>query len=108
MLCFSVFIIDDEIKKLNDLIQAVQEVGDWIGLCRNLGVSEGKLDTLIQNPNQPANQQKAECLRAYFNMGKAKWSKVVEAVKKYPISNSRLARKIAEDHGLPFDDKDEL
>ena len=47
-----------------------------------------------------------ECLWAYFNMGKAKWSQVVEAIKEYPISNSRLARKIAEDHGLPF--KDEL
>ena len=103
----AIFSVGDEIKNLNDLIQAVKDVGNWKGLCRNLDVDEGTMDKLIQNYNLP-DEQKAECLTAYFNAGKAKWSKVVDAVAKYPVSNERLAKKIAEDHGLPFEDKDEL
>ena len=101
-------IIDDEIQKPNDLIQAVQDVGDWKGLCRNLDVDEGTMDTLIKNPSSPPNELKAECLTAYFKTGKAKWSKVMNAVANYPINNKRLARKIAKDHRVPFEDKDEL
>ena len=33
-------------EKLNDLIQAVKEIGNWEGLCTNLGVSQGKIDAL--------------------------------------------------------------
>ena len=95
----------NEIRKLNDLIQALQDVGDWKGLCRNLDVDEGTMDTLIKNPSSHPNELKAECLTAYFNTGKAKWSKVVDAVANYPISNKRLARKIAQDHSVPFEDE---
>ena len=98
----------DEIEKLNDLIQAVKDVGNWKGLCRNLDVDEGIMDTLIQNPNSPPNALKEECLTAYFKSGDAKWSKVAEAVAKHPIRNRRLAKTIAKDHGVPFEDKKEL
>ena len=98
----------NDIRKVNDLIQAVKDVGDWKGLCRNLDVDEGTMDVLIKNPNSPPNELKAECLTVYFNSGKATWSKVVEAVANFPIKNKRLARKIANDHGIQFNDKNEL
>lgn len=66
------------------------------------------MDTLIKNPNSLPDQQKANCLTAYFNSGEATWSKVVDAVANYPVNNRRLARKIAKDHGVPFEDRDEL
>ena len=98
----------NDIRKLNDLIQAVEDVGDWKGLCRNLDVDEGTMDTLIKNPSSPPNELKAECLTVYFNSGKARWSKVVQAVARFPIKNRKLARKIAKDHGIPFKDEKEL
>ena len=99
----------NDIRKPNDLIQAVKDVGDWKGLCRNLDVDEGTMDILIKNPNSgPPDELKAECLTVYFNSGKATWSKVVEAVANYPIKNIRLAKKIANDHNIPFNDKNEL
>ena len=87
----------NDIKKLNDLIQAVQDVGDWKGLCRNLDIDEGTMDSLIKNPSSPPNELKAECLTVHFNSGKARWSKVVQAVASFPIKNRKLARKIAID-----------
>ena len=83
-----------EIEKLNDLIQALQSIGDWRGLCRNLNVDEGTMDKLEHNHNHP-DLQKTECLKAYFNTGNAKWTEVVDAVAMYPIKNMRVSKKIA-------------
>jgi hypothetical protein len=84
---------------LNDLIQAVKEIGNWRGLCTNLGVDEGVMDTLIHSP-ATVDAKKADCLQAYFNGGEAKWSTVVKAVSMHPISNKRVAKWIAKAHGL--------
>ena len=92
--------LDDEIQKVNDLIQAVQEIGDWEGLCTNLGVSEGKIDALVHSTATVDTTKKARCLRAYFKSGEAKWSNVVKAVARYPIDNKRVAEQIAKAHGL--------
>ena len=89
----------DEIEKFNDLIQALQGVGNWEGLCRNLNVDEGILE-LVKNSYNLPYERKAECLKAYFNTGKAKWSEVIDAIGTYPINNNRLAKKIAIDRGL--------
>ena len=103
------FTTDEEIKKVNDLIQAVKEIGNWRGLCTNLGVNEGKIDALIHS-TATVDTKKAACLRAYFIGGQAKWSDVVKAVAMHPISNKRVAKQIAKDHGLHYEAivKDEL
>ena len=97
-------------ENLNDLIQAVKEIDNWKGLCTNLGVSQGKIDALIHS-RDTVDAKKAACLRAYFNGGKVKWSEIVEAVAMHPINNIRVAKQIAEAHGLNYDNiivKDEL
>ena len=101
----------DKIKKVNDLIQAVKEIGNWLGLCTNLGVTEGVMDRLKYSTDAvTVDAKKAECLRAYFKSGEAKWSDVVKAVAMYPIDNKRVAKQIAKDHGLHYEAivKDEL
>ena len=98
-LCLCFFSLDDKIQKLNDLIQAVKDIGDWQGLCTNLGVSEGVIDTLVHS-TATVDTKKADCLRAYFKSGEAKWSNVVKAVVMYPISNKLVAKQIAKAHGL--------
>jgi plasmid maintenance system antidote protein VapI len=95
------FTLDNEIQKPNDLIQAVKEIGDWQGLCTNLGVDEGVIDTLINSP-VTVDTKKADCLRAYFKTGEAKWSNVVKAVAMHPISNKRVTKQIAKAHGLNY------
>ena len=103
------FTLGDDIQKLNDLIQAVKEIGNWKGLCTNLDVSQGKIDALIHS-TATVDAKKAACLQAYFNGGKVKWSEVVKAVAMYPINNIRVAKQIAEAHGLNYNNivKDEL
>ena len=105
----TLFITDDEIKKKNDLIQAVKDIGNWHGLCTNLGVSDGKMDSLKHAPGT-VDAKKAECLEAYWKGGEAKWSDVVKAVVMHPIEDKLVAKKIAEDHGLDYNKivKDEL
>jgi hypothetical protein len=100
---------DEEIKKVNDLIQAVVEIGDWRGLCTSLGVDEGVLDALYHS-TAPEDAKKADCLRAYFKSGEARWSDVVKAVSMPPIRNKRAAKRIAIAHGLSYEAimKDEL
>ena len=75
----------------------------------NLGVEEGKMDLLV-NTAKPEVKKMADCLQAYFNQGDAKWSDVVKAVAMHPVSNKRIAKKIAKAHAINFDEvvKDEL
>ena len=105
----SYFTTDEEIKKVKDLIQAVKEIGNWRGLCTNLDVNEGVMDSL-QHSSDTVDAKKAGCLRAYFNSGEAKWSDVVKAVAMDPINNKRVAKQIAKAHGLHYEAivKDEL
>ena len=86
---------------MNNLIQAVKDIGNWHGLCTNLGVSEGVIDTLIYSATT-VDIKKADCLRAYFNSGEANWGDVVKAVTMHPIRNKRVAKVIAETYGLDY------
>ena len=101
--------IDDKIENFQDLVQAVKGVGNWRGLCLNLDVDQGIIDTLIHSPDV-ADIKKLECLRAYFDQSKAKWSQIVRAVAMYPVNKKRIAKNIAKGHGIEFDKlvKDEL
>jgi pyruvate-formate lyase-activating enzyme len=95
---------------LNDLIQAVEKIGNWRGLCTNLGVDEGVMDALIHS-TATVDAKKADCLQAYFNGGEAKWSDIVKAVAMHPINNKRVAKRLAKAHGLNYKkiiEKDEL
>ena len=92
----------DKIDHINHLIQAVQSVGDWRGLCGNLNVDEGTMNILKHSTDRPETKM-AECLQAYFDNGEATWSQVVRAVAMHPIKNKRLAKEIANDHSIDFD-----
>ena len=90
------------------MTKAVQNIGDWRGLCTNLKVDEGTMNILLHS-NDRTEAKKEECLQAYFDTGDATWNDVVRAVSMHPIKNKRLAKKIAKDHGVDFDRiKDEL
>ena len=86
---------------MNDLIQAVKDIGDWQALCTNLGVDDGVLETLVHSTTT-VYTKKADCLRAYFNDGKANWADVVKAVTMHPINNKRVAKQIAKTYGLDY------
>ena len=91
------------IEDFSHLYQAVAEIGDWQALCSNLGVNAGKMNEL-RHSTETINAKKRECLLAYFDTGEANWNDVVEAVKKPPLSNNRVAKHISQ----KYNHKDEL
>ena len=95
-----------EIERFLDLYQAVQEVGDWKSLCRNLKVNEATMNALEFDQKQ-SEWNKRDCLRAYFDTGEATWEDVVRAVGEHrcPTSNKRVAEEIAKKY---IHKKDEL
>ena len=95
--------LTSEIKDVNELCQEVAEIGNWDVLCSYLGVNPAKMDKL-RHSNAKIKEKKQECLRAYFDMGEANWNDVAEVIKKPPISNNRVAKRIAKKHNL----RDEL
>ena len=97
--------IGDEITRLRDLVHAVRDIGDWKGLCMNLDVSLGTMER-IEYSSTP--NKKLECLTMYLKQGEAKWSNVVRAVAM--LDNKRVAKKIAQKHGIDFEKvvRDEL
>ena len=105
-LLFSYYLdLDDEIKNIKNLVEAVKDICDWRGLCLNLGVDQTTMDALIYS-SDGVNMKKLRCLQAYFDQGKAKWSEVVKAVKSYPMNNKHVANNIAEAYGVSFEDDD--
>ena len=88
----------DEITKLRDLVHAVKDIGDWKGLCTNLDVELGTLDSI---EHSPIYDKKWECLTAYLKQGEARWSDVVRAVAM--LGNNLVAKKIAKKHGIDFE-----
>ena len=82
-------------------------IGDWEILCENLGVHEVVLSGLDSMINTDNTIKKHRCLKAYINTGKACWEKVVKVVDDYPFYNARLAKEIANMHGVSYS-KDEL
>ena len=82
-----------EIEDFKELYQQVSDIGDWYGLCLNLGVSDTKMNEL-KHSNERIEEKKRECLRAYFDTGEAYWEEVARAIIKYPVSNKRIANTI--------------
>ena len=92
-------LICTEIKHFNQLYHVVAEIGDWIGLCSNLGVNDAKMNQL-KHSNVQNEEKKRECLQAYFDTGEACWEEVVRALVIHPINNKRLASKLVEKYQL--------
>ena len=46
--------------------------------------------------------KKSRCLEAYLDTGRACWEHVVKVVAKYPIEHKRLAKEIADTHGIVY------
>ena len=82
------------IQDINNLRQAVANIGNWQGLCENLDVDEGIVDILMFSNDQPVIK-KSNCLKAYFDKGGATWEEVILAVAKYPLKKVHLAMYIA-------------
>ena len=84
-----------DIKDKVRLWQAVKDIsGDWKSLCESLKVGKSKLSELKNSFDGVVNKM-ADCLEAYINSARASWEEVVVVVAKFPISNPRLAREIA-------------
>ena len=99
---------DEEVDNFLELIQAVNAIGDWRGLCMNLQVTEGVINRL-EHSRIHDEDKKRDCLQAYFDTGEANWTEVVRAVMMSPIANMRIAKQIAKNHGVNYNKvKDEL
>ena len=82
------------IQDVNKLRQAVAAIGNWQGLCENLDVDYGIIDTLKYSTDQP-DTKKSNCLQAYFDKGEAVWEEVILAIARYPLKKVGLAKTIA-------------
>ena len=85
----------------------MSEIRDWDILCEYLGVQEAVLSDLHSMINTDNTIKKHRCLKAYINTGKACWETVVKVVDDHPFYNARLAKEIANMHGVIYS-KDEL
>ena len=89
------------ISKKQELDKAVAEIGDWEALCEHLGTPQTKLNELRFSA-MDVRTKKSRCLKAYLDTGKACWEHVVKVVAEYPIENKRLAKEIADTHGIDY------
>ena len=94
-----------EIEKIQDLYDAVSDIGKWWGVCSNLYVNEGVMD-MLEHSTDSSEKKKRDCLQAFYYSGDATWEKVVNAVAKSPINNKKLADEIARKYIIIL--KDEL
>ena len=88
------------ISSARDLDQSLQEIGDWDGLCTYLRVRTATMNVL-RHEQLAVAQKKLRCLTAFYNHDvehgvEVNWETVVKTVREYPISNKRLADKIAQ------------
>ena len=97
------------ISKKQELDKAVAEVGDWEAICEHIGTPQTKLMEL-RFSEMDVRTKKSRCLEAYLDTGRACWEHVVKVVAEYPIENKRLAKEIADTHGIVYSDivKEEL
>ena len=89
---FSDLTIIQDIKNLRKAVQ--KKIGNWRGLCENLDVDEGTIETLIFSNDQP-EIKKSDCLKAYYDKGEAIWEEVIIAVAQSPLKKVGLAKSIA-------------
>ena len=83
------------VKDKVDLFTATQNIGNWKGLCTNLGASNGIMDRL-EFSNDPVIIKMEKCLTDVFNNLSPDWETVVRVVGNHPIKNKNEACEIAE------------
>ena len=85
-----------------DLFEEVTPIGNWEMLCFLLGVSEGKMESIKHIYHGDIANKKKECLDAFCKRSGACWEKVVKVVSSSPFDNKRLAKQIADRHGVEY------
>ena len=86
------------------LFQELKEIGSWEDLCLNLGVSMVTMESLKHESAQNT-EKKRQCLKAFYDEDTEPevvvcWETVVKAVSSFPISNKKLAKKIANKYSI--------
>ena len=86
------------------LFQELREIGPWEHLCLNLGVSTATMESLKHESAQNM-EKKRQCLKAFYEEDtepgvQVCWETVVKAVSSFPISNRKLAKKIANKYNI--------
>ena len=94
-------VVCTSILRKQELDKAVAEIGDWEALCEHLGTPQSKLKEL-RFSTMDIRTKKSRCLEAYLDTEKACWEHVVKVVAEYPIENKRLAKEIADTHGIDY------
>ena len=92
------------IENSRDLFKELHSITDWEMLCYNLGVSERKIDSIKHTYmyHSYIAHSKKECLNAFCKQSGGCWEKVVTVVSDPPFENKRLAKKIADRHGVEY------
>ena len=85
-----------------DLFVELEPIADWEMLCYKLRVSEGKMDSIKLTYHSDIAHKKKECLDAFYKQGGGCWEDVVAVVSGYPFENKRLAKEIADRHGVEY------
>ena len=73
----------------------------WKSLCRQLKVDEATLTDVEQHWKTDARKWEI-CLRDFFDYGVATWERVIQAIVSAPLNQVVMAKKIAEDHGISY------
>lgn len=86
-----------KIENFQELYLSLAEIGNWKGLCGNLKVDDSVMEPIKFNGGN-ADDNKRDCLQAYFYSGRATWEEVQQAITKFPINNPRVAKEIGDKH----------
>ena len=76
------------------LFHALEKIGNWWNLCKNLRVDQGIMERLKFSKDDEVIKM-TNCLDAYVNSDEASWEDVAIAVVRPPIKNKKVARDIA-------------
>lgn len=85
-----------------DLFEELEDIADWEMLCYKLRVSVGKIGSIKHTYHPDIAHKKKECLDAFYKQGGGCWEDVVIVVSGYPFENKRLAKEIADRHGVEY------
>ena len=77
-------------------------IGDWEGLCGNLGVVKSVMEELCFSHEMALSSKRSRCLEAYYDSGEAVWEKVVEALCELSSPKKKQAKSIAHKYGVEY------
>ena len=84
-----------EVRSLDDLYNYLHEIGKWDQLCSQLGVDEGTIAEIREDPQ--ASRRLYNCLKAFVDYGEPHscWEKVVFTVCGPGFGKKKLGKTIA-------------